>query len=304
MGLEFIKTIIICGATASGKTEIGLKLSNLFDIEIISADSRQIYKYLNIGTAKPVIEELNFVKHHFINMLNPDENYSAGRFGNDAYNVLLDIHKRGKMPVIVGGSGLYIKSLIEGFFENDNDELDNKIREQLENELKEKGIDVLYDGLKIIDPKLYDLYSDKNPRRIIRALQHYKQYGKRLSEEWKSVQIRKNIDPFYFCIDETREVLYDKINRRVLKMWESGIVEETENILNMGYGSDLNSLNTVGYKEVISFLNEDFSKDKAIEEMQKNTRRYAKRQNTWFRKNPNIKFVKREKILDEIKERF
>ena len=300
MDLELVRTIIICGPTASGKTDISLELSKHIDIEIISADSRQIYKYLNIGTATPTDDELNQVKHHFINMLNPDEDYSAGKFGKDAYSVLMDIHKRDKIPVIVGGSGLYIKSLVEGLFENTDDEVDNNIRKQLENELKEKGIDVLYTELKMIDAPLYELYSDKNPRRIIRALQHYKQYGKRLSDDWETMQNRKSIVPFYFCIDEEREVLYNRINQRVLKMWNDGLVEETQNVLKMGYDIKLNSLNTVGYKEVINFLNGIFSKDKAIEEIQKNTRHYAKRQNTWFKKNTNIKFVNRKNILNEI----
>jgi tRNA dimethylallyltransferase len=306
MNLEQIPVIVICGATASGKTAISLELSKFFDIEIISADSRQIYKYLNIGTAKPTTEELNSVKHHFIDMLNPDEDYSAGRFGNDAYPVLIDIHKRGKNPVVVGGSGLYIKSLLEGLFENNDDKTDNEIevnnniRKQLENELEEKGIDKLYNELKIIDPTLYELYIDKNPRRIIRALQHYKQYGKRLSDDWKLNQNRKNIVPFYFCIDEDREILYNRINQRVLEMWDVGLIDEIENVLNMGYRTNLNSLNTVGYKESINFLTGIFTKKQAIEETRKNTRHYAKRQNTWFKKIPNIRSIKREKMLNEI----
>ncbi len=297
---EQIKTIIICGATATGKTEIGLEISKYLDIEIISADSRQIYKHLNIGTAKPTADELKSVRHHFIDMLNPDEDYSAGRFGNDAYSVLLDISKRGKIPVIVGGSGLYIKALVEGFFENTDNELDNNIRKQLENDLNERGIDSIYNELKTIDPALYELYSDKNPRRIIRALQHYKQYGKRLSDVWQEKQNRKNILPFYFCIDEDRETLYKKINQRVLKMWEMGLVNEVENVLEMGYDASLNSLNSVGYKEVINYLEGVYSKDKAIDEIQKNTRHYAKRQNTWFKRIPNINLIKKEKILYEM----
>lgn len=300
MEIEQIKTIVICGPTAAGKTEISLELNNYLDIEIISADSRQIYKYLNIGTAKPTLSELNSVRHHFIDILSPDEDYSAGKFGNDAYPVLIDINKRGKVPVIVGGAGLYIKALLEGFFEN-NDELDNNIRDELENDLEKKGIDSIYAELKVIDPALYKLYSDKNPRRIIRALQHYRQYGKRLSEAWKEKQDRKNILPYYFCIDEDRDVLYNRINQRVVKMWETGLVDEIENVLKMGYAASLNSLNSVGYKEVINYFNGVFSKYKAIEEIQKNTRHYAKRQNTWFRKNININFIKKENILYEIK---
>ncbi|MCL2039417.1 MAG: tRNA (adenosine(37)-N6)-dimethylallyltransferase MiaA [Bacteroidetes bacterium] len=305
MSDEQIKTIIICGPTATGKTEISLELNKYLDIEIISADSRQIYKHLNIGTAKPTTAELNSTRHHFIDILNPDEDYSAGKFGNDAYSVLSDINKRGKIPVIVGGAGLYIKALIEGFFVND-DELDNNanaqiIREQLENDLKEKGIDNVYNELKIVDPPLYELYSDKNPRRIIRALQYYKQYGKRLSDDWKEKQNRKNIIPYYFCIDEDRDVLYNKINKRVIKMCEMGLVNEIENVLKMGYDASLNSLNSVGYKEIINYLNGIFSKDTAIEEIQKNTRHYAKRQVTWFKKYTNVNFIKKEKIIYEIK---
>jgi tRNA dimethylallyltransferase len=174
-----IPIIVICGPTASGKTNVSIELSKILDIEIISADSRQIYKYLDIGTAKPTHHELAQVKHHFINYLSPDEPYSAGQFGNEAYQCLIDIKNRNKIPVIVGGSGLYIKSLCEGFFDsdfNDGDSDEKKyldVRAELDKELNDKGIDFLYDKLKNIDAELYDLYSDKNPRRIQRALEYF-----------------------------------------------------------------------------------------------------------------------------------
>jgi len=295
-----IPCIVICGPTASGKTAVSLSLSNYLDIEIISADSRQIYKYLNIGTAKPTSEELQKVTHHFIDFIEPNINYSAGQFGNDAYSTILEISKRNKIPIIVGGSGLYIKSLCEGLFDStlsdaiiigaNESHISKDIRSEIEKEFNENGIDFMYEKLKKIDFVLWKLYSDKNPRRIKRALEYYYLHNKKLSNNWNNKQDRTNITPIYYCINPERDFLYDKINKRVDIMWENGLVEETEYILNMGFSSNLNALNTVGYKETIKFLLGECSEEMAIEEIKKNTRRYAKRQLTWFRKNTQIKF--------------
>lgn len=297
--LKKIKTIVICGPTASGKTNLSFILSQLLDIEIISADSRQIYKYINIGTAKPTQQELAKLKHHFIDLLELNENYSAGEYGNQAYDVLQNISKNGKVPVIVGGSGLYIKSLCEGLFD-ENNHINMEIRKQLEAELLLNGIDDLYEKLKIIDKPLYELYNDKNPRRILRALEYYYSNGIKLSEARTKISNRELIAPIYFAINFPRPELYERINQRVDEMWEMGLAEETENILNLGYSENLNSLNTVGYKETIAYLKGDIPKDLAIEEMKKNTRHYAKRQGTWLNQIPNINFIQGEELNNTV----
>jgi len=292
--------VVICGATASGKTAMSLSLANFIDIEIISADSRQVYKMLDIGTAKPSPEELNKVKHYFIDFLDLEETYSAGVYGQDAYLQVRKIKESSKIPVVVGGSGLYIKSLCEGLFEEVIDKKKLEVRAELELELEKFGIDKLYQELEKIDIDSFKLYSDKNPRRIIRAIEHYRSTGIAFSVAQKEFAINRNLRPIYFAIEFDREELYNRINQRVEKMWEMGLVFETEKILSLGYSKTLNSLNTVGYKEVIKYLDGEFTKDIAISELKKNTRHYAKRQITWFRKIPNIRFVKPDKLISEI----
>lgn len=297
------KVIVICGPTASGKTDLGIALSDFIDIEIISADSRQIYKLLDIGTAKPTQEELSKVKHYFIDMLMPDQEYNAGRYGDDAYQVLNQITANNKVPVIVGGSGLYIKSLCEGLFDDSADtdaEIYKKQREILIEELSSKGIDYLYSQLKDIDYNSYTAYADKNPRHVLRALEYYRATGKIFSEAHKDNKIQRDITPYYFCIDFPREFLYNRINSRVLKMIELGLIDEVKSVLNKGYDKNLNSLNTVGYSEIIKYLDGEYSLDEAISEIQKNTRHYAKRQLTWFRKVPNIYYIPSKYSISEM----
>ncbi len=290
--LESKSLIVILGPTASGKTNISIKLSEILDIEVISADSRQIYKHLDIGTATPSQDELSAVPTHFINIIEPDEYYSAGLFGNQAEKTAFEIMKRNKIPVVVGGSGLYIKALCEGLFK---EETDNKqridVREKLQKEYDENGIDNLFDKLKKIDPVSAEKYSDKNPRRILRALEHYYVTGKAFSQAHQSQENNRDFNVIYFGIQFPREELYKRINLRAEQMWHNGLIEETQKVLEMGYSPELNSLNTVGYKEVIAFLNNKLSQKEALEEMKKNTRHYAKRQMTWFRKVENVNWI-------------
>jgi len=287
---EKIKIIVLCGATASGKTALGFEIANRLDVEIISADSRQVYKHINIGTAKPTENELNTVKHHFIDFLELDANYSAGEFGNQAYQKVFEISNKGKTPLIIGGSGFYIKGLCEGLF-NEENEIDLTVRKNLEQELANFGIDYLFEKLRTVDEPLYNLYSDKNPRRIIRALEYFYSNGERLSDARSEKSNRDLIFPLYFAIDFPREKLYERINERVFQMWEMGLAKETENILNLDFSENLNSLNTVGYKETIAFLKGKISKDEAIDLIQKNTRNYAKRQITWLNQIENLRKI-------------
>lgn len=281
--------IAIVGPTCSGKTEVSIELSKLLNAEIISADSRQIYRYLTIGTAKPSQLELQKCPHHFIDILNPDEPFSAGMFANSALGVVNDIFTRNKTPIIVGGSGLYISALCEGMF---NEQSNAKIlihRNELERRLTLEGKSSLYNELIKIDPISAQKYNDQNPRRIIRALEYYYANGTLFSEAHRNKSyLEIPFQTLYFGIELERTLLYNRINQRCLDMWENGLVEETKKILNMGYSPQLNSLNTVGYKEAIAYISSKYTKEQAIEKMQQSTRNYAKRQLTWFRKNSNI----------------
>lgn len=278
------KIIVIAGPTASGKTGLSVELAKRLDIEIISADSRQVFKYLDIGTAKPTAEELSACRHHFIDIIAPDEYFSAGVFGDQAYETALDIIASGKTPVVVGGSGLYVKALCEGFF-NEEEEFENaEIREKLNLELEESGKDALYDKLKNVDESAANLYSDKNPRRIIRALEYFLSTGNKFSEARVSGNSFRNLVPAYYGLSYSREDLYSRINLRTEIMWRDGLLEETKKVLEMGYTTHINALNTVGYKETIAFINGEITEEQAIEAIKMNTRRYAKRQLTWFRK--------------------
>ncbi len=284
--------IVILGPTASGKTATALELSKLLPSEIISADSRQVFRYLNIGTAKPVPEELAAVKHHFIDIVDPDEYYSAGRFGDEASEVANDILNRGKIPVVVGGSGLYIRSLCEGFFEEEDSPQDREdTRQKLEKKLQAQGIGVLYSELEKVDPDSAKTYSDRNPRRIVRALEYFYNYNEPFSRAHKMRKTERDFRVMYFGIDLERQELYRRINARSELMWKTGLIEETKAVLASGYSRDLNSLNTVGYKECIAYLMKEMTEQQAIDKMKQSTRNYAKRQMTWFRKTEGVRWL-------------
>jgi tRNA dimethylallyltransferase len=279
--------IFITGPTASGKTDFALKLAENADIEIISADSRQIYKYMNIGTAKPSSEELNKVKHHLIDYLNPDEDFSAGKFAEVADKLIHEIKEKGKIPVIVGGTGFYIKALFEGLSADDESDSDirSDIRIELSNLLEIEGKDYLYDLLKESDLVAAEKYSDKNPRRVIRALEYIRSTGKKFSDTF-GTENPSGFIPRYFVINPPRQDLYIRINKRTEKMFASGLIRELAELIEMGYSPSLNALNTVGYKECASMIFGEINLERAIELTKQNTRRYAKRQVTWLNQLP------------------
>jgi tRNA dimethylallyltransferase len=220
--------------------------------------------------------------------LTPDESFSAGKFGEEAEATANSILQQNKIPVVVGGSGLYVQSLCEGFFKEIENEQTPEIRKKLDERLLLEGIDSLYKELKEVDHESYLLYNDKNPRRIIRALEYFYLFGSPISLDRKQYHKTRGFDVVYYGIDVDRQGLYDKINSRVDLMWKHGLLAETQNVLEMGYSKSLNSLNTVGYKETIAFLEKKLSKTEAIEMIKQNTRHYAKRQMTWFRRNEHI----------------
>ncbi len=290
------RIIVIVGPTCSGKTSLGILLAEKLKTEIISADSRQIYKYLDIGTAKPTEEQLKRVKHHFIGELNPDEDYNVSRFENEALKICTHLLNENKIPIVVGGSGLYIKALIDGII--DIAETDKNFREQLFG-LKEKyGNEYLHAELKKVDAVSAEKIHPNFWKRVMRAIEVYHLTGKPI---WQHHDEQKRDCDFEFeqhglLID--RNILYSNIESRVDKMFDQGLVEEVKNILSKGYNENINSLNTVGYKEIISYLENEISLDRAIELIKRNTRRYAKRQLTWFNADDRIIWHKIESQKD------
>jgi tRNA dimethylallyltransferase len=298
------KVIIIVGPTCSGKTKLSLSLAKNLKSEIISADSRQVYKYLDIGTAKPSGQELKLVKHHFINTLKPDEEFNVSKFEECAVDIISNLHKYNKIPVVVGGSGLYIKALIDGIFNTANK--DEDYRKELKEKMIEYGKEYLYEELKKVDLISAEKMLPQNWKRVMRALEVY-----HLTKEpiWKLQQEYNrnlNFEFHQYGLDWDREILYENIDQRVNDMIIKGLVDETKNVLNMGYNKKLNSLNTVGYKEIVSYLDNDITLEKAVELIKRNTRRFAKRQLTWFRKDERIKWISivKNEDINEVSKRI
>ena len=294
------RVIVITGPTCSGKSYLGLKLAQLINGEIISTDSRQIYKRLNIGTAKPTLEELLKVKHHFIDILNPREDYDANKFSIDAEIVIDDIHKRKKTAVVAGGSGLYVKALIDGIV--DSADKDENLRKELLTKKDKLGNEFLYNELKKVDPISADKMLPQNWKRVIRALEVFYLTGKPIHQHHSSQNKNSKFSFYQIGLNWNRDVLYTRIEERIDKMIEDGLVDEVTGILNDGYDKNLNSLNTVGYKEIISYLDKEITLSRAIELIKRNTRRYAKRQLTWFRADERIKWfnVSSQDDLDDL----
>lgn len=282
------KVIIIVGPTCSRKTDLSLNLSKKITSEIISADSRQFYKYLNIGTAKPTAEELDKSTHHLIDFLKPTDDYNASMFEKDSLTIIENLLSEKKTPIVVGGSGLYIKALIDGIF--DNVEIDPAIKEKLLKQRKEFGNEFLLEELKKVDIQSAFKLLPQNWKRIIRALEVYHSTGEPIWKHQEKYKRENSFDFLQFGLNWDREILYKNIEARVDKMIELGLVEEVKSILDKGISPIANSLNTVGYKEIIKYFNNKISLERAIELIKRNTRRYAKRQMTWFRKDERIKW--------------
>lgn len=291
------EVIIVVGPTASGKTNVSLQLARQIKGEIVSADSRQIYKYMNIGTAKPDPEVLQSIKHHCINIKQPDEFFNAGEYGKLSRSVVKNIFKRHKQPIVVGGSGLYIRALVDGIFAGEY--RDVSIREKLEKELSKKGAQALYKRLIQVDPHSAGKIHPHDIKRIIRALEVYEISGKPISSMQEQYTHKGDFIPLFFGLHWPRKLLYQRIEERVDKMMKAGFVSEVEKILDMGYNPELNSLDSLGYKEIISYLRGKLGYSKMVEEIKKNTRRFAKRQLTWFRKEGRTQWIDMHTADDE-----
>lgn len=282
------KVIVIVGPTCSGKTKLSLLLAKLLNVEIISADSRQIYKKMNIGTAKPSFEDLSNVKHYFIDELEPDEDFNASKFEQKADEIIKKILLGNKIPIVVGGSGLYIKALIDGISESI--ESSSVLRRELLDIRNKYGNEYLYNELKKIDPESSKKMLPQNWKRVLRALEVFKLTGKPI---WQHYSQQKNKEVFQFHqigLLWDRNVLYKNIENRVDEMFSNGLITEVNKILSGSHSKNINSLNTVGYKEVIDYFDGNISLHRAIELVKRNTRRYAKRQMTWFNADKRIKW--------------
>ena len=289
---------VIGGPTASGKSKLAVELAKKVNGEIISADSMQIYKEMNIGTAKVNKEEMQGVQHYLVDFVSPDERYSVSNFKKDAERTIEEILAKGKTPIVVGGTGLYIDSLIYGI-EFQNEEVDLEYREKLNKIADEEGLENLYKKAQEIDPEAMKKISINDKKRIIRVLEIYHKTGKTKTEQ--ELQSRKNEVKYeykVFAITMDREKLYERIEQRVDSMIEQGLIEEVKQILNK-YHTFPTAMQGLGYKEVVEYLEGSCTKEEMIEKIKKETRHYAKRQLTWFRKNKETIWLDGEKSTDE-----
>ncbi len=292
------KVIVICGPTASGKTALSIELAKKVNGEIVSADSMQIYKDMNIGTAKPTIEEMQGIKHYLLDFVSPDERYSVADYKIDAKKAIKEIVEKGKIPIIVGGTGLYVDSLIYEI-EYPNIEFDENYRKELEEQVRKEGLDKLYEQAKLIDPQAVEKISKNDTKRILRILEIYHATGKtKTQQEIESRKKEVEYDYKVFALNWNRETLYERINKRVDIMIEQGLIEEVEKI-SRKYNKFPTAMQGLGYKEVVEYLEGFLTKEEMIEKIKKETRHYAKRQLTWFRKNKQTIWLKGEDSIQK-----
>lgn len=290
--------IVILGATAVGKTALALDLAKRFNGEIISADSRQFYRELSIGTAKPTKEELAIVPHHLIDMLSISEEYTAGKFENDAVRVIDQILETGKIPIMVGGSGLYIKAVLEGL---DSLPSNPNLRAEIEDFYEREGLEALQNRLKAIDPVYLSQIDHHNHVRLIRAIEILELSQVKMKDLLRDSAKRRNFSPLLIGIEKPRPILYKAIDKRVDAMMKAGLEAEAKNVI--AY-KDNQALQTVGYKELFAYFAGEYNLKRAVELIKRNTRHYAKRQMTWLRKVDDINWftpADQVKIVDLIK---
>ena len=290
-----IKVISIVGPTASGKTNLAVKLAQKFNGEIVSADSMQIYKGMQIATAKPTFDETEGVKHHLIDFVSPDETYSVAMFVKDASKCIADIYSRGKLPFMVGGTGLYVDSLLNNitFSEEQRDE---KLSLELRKIYEDQGIDTLLKMLSEFDiDSANRLKAERNPKRIIRAIEFYKTTGITITEQnEKSKLVKSPYSPVKIGINyKDRAKLYERINKRVDLMLENGLVNEAKDVLSSKLS--FTSIKAIGYKELLPYFNGEKTLDECVEKLKMETRRYAKRQITWFKRDLDINWLYADK---------
>lgn len=305
--IDMENVIVVIGPTASGKTKLSISLAKEFNGEIISADSMQIYKHMDIGTAKPTLEERNGIRHYLMDEVLPSSDFSVAEFKNLAYDYIEQILKKGKVPIVVGGTGLYINSLIHNIeFSKTNS--DFAYRKKLQDEANHKGNEHLHNKLKSVDPKTAEKLHINDTKRIIRALEvfhltgntifYYNELSMKESPKYNFITIGLKVD---------RQVLYERINARVEKMIDEGLLKEVEKLVCLGYDKYCVPMQGIGYKEILSLLNGQITFEDAVAIIKQSTRRYAKRQNTWFKRLESVQWfdvtnsLEEEKIIQKIK---
>lgn len=295
--MKKIPLVILTGPTAVGKTNLSIQLAKKMNMEIISADSMQIYKYMDVGSAKVTEDEMNGVKHYLIDEVTPDYSFSVSEFQERANDYINQIVKKGKLPLVTGGTGLYLNSLIYNMDFAKSD-ADNELREMLRVELEENGIDYMYEKLKSLDEEAANRIHKNNTKRVIRAIEVCMS-GKKMSDFSNDLKLNEKYEPIIIVLNRDREHLYRRINKRVDIMISQGLEDEVKTLLNMGYSSDLVSMQGIGYKEIIKYLNNEYTYEEAIEIIKRDSRRYAKRQLTWFRRYENAKWFDLDNYNDE-----
>jgi tRNA dimethylallyltransferase len=284
------KVLVILGPTAAGKTKVSLEIADILNIEIISADSRQVYRFMDIGTAKPTTELRKKVPHHLIDIIDPDQYFTAADYSRRAREALKEVLSKGKEPVIAGGSGLYLRALFKGIFKGPG--RDEIIRKKLNERSENYGVESLYLELKEKDPEAAQKTGPHNLVRIIRALEVYELTGKRISDLQKEGEYPPGEYDFVkIGINLNRETLYQRIEQRVEEMINAGLIDEVESLKKKGYDLSLAPLRTFGYKEIFQYLEGEMGLDEAKEKIKLNTRHYAKRQLTWFKKEEGIIWI-------------
>lgn len=291
-----LPVLILVGPTAIGKTALSLRLAKEFNCEIVSVDSMQVYRYMDIGTAKASKAEQQLVPHHLIDIVNPDEDYNAARFVADCIKAILSIHKRGALPLLTGGTGLYLQALRRGLFPSPP--VDTSIRAQLRQRLAEEGSSTLHDELKRTDPNSAKRIHPNDSSRILRALEVFHSTGIPLSEhlrrqksESAAARFRRLISIGLTC---ERDQLYERINRRTLQLFDMGLEAEVRGLMELGYGPELQSMQSIGYRHMVNYLEGRWSLDRCKELLARDTRRYAKRQYTWFGRDESIYWFDRD----------
>ncbi len=299
--------IILTGPTAVGKTELSIKLAKAVNGEIISADSIQIYKYMNIGSAKVTMEEMDGVQHYLIDVLDPTDEFNIYVFKKLAAEAMEEIYAKGKIPIIAGGTGFYIQSVLYDI-EFSNEEGDKSYRRSLEERAAKEGVSVIHKMLQAIDPKAAAEIHENNLKRVIRALEYYHETGKMISEH--NEEQRQKTSPYnfrYYVLNMDRDKLYERINLRVDIMLKNGLIDEVQNLKNMGYSNELVSMQGIGYKEIREYIDGKCKYEEAVEKLKKNTRNFAKRQLTWFRRESDVQWLNHEEFnydKDKILERM
>ena len=295
------KLIVLTGPTAVGKTKLSIALAKAVNGEIISADSMQVYKYMDIGSAKIKPEEMCCIKHYLVDCLNPQdpESFNVTRFQKMAKDAMEDIYAKGKVPILVGGTGFYIQSVVYDIDFTDND-ADTGYRTMLEQMAEEKGAEFLHDMLKVVDPKAAEEIHFNNVKRVIRALEFFQKTGSPISAHNEAERQKESpYDLFYFVLNDDRAKLYERIDMRVDLMLQDGLIEEVKGLLDMGCTREMVSMQGLGYKEIIDYLNGDISLEEAVYIIKRDTRHFAKRQLTWFRRERDVRWINKSDFSSE-----